>query len=99
MNYADSVKKYLEPFVQNEDFSKLPIFTSLENYVNKLIDNSKETNIMSLPLKEAMANMVFLDIDNILAGGRTKIDTLVTYGDISRIGLKRLRDENADSIM
>jgi hypothetical protein len=91
--YKEKLTDYLKTFSEYEDFKLFPIIHGLKNHVVGLNNISKEFGANNIPLKEAIDHMVFLDITNVLSGKRNNILELVTAGKVSKIGLKRLREE------
>jgi hypothetical protein len=92
-SYANEVEKYLSSLAEWDDFKKFPILHGIINHVRALDKISKDFDGGSLPLKEAINHMVFLDISSVVKSSRNKILDLLTAGDIARRGLKRLREE------
>lgn len=89
--------KLIEYFTINqfpkEYWIDLPIVRGLYNHANGLLKISKDFTEDNISLKDAIDHMIFLDISTVLAGERNKILSLATIGQVSRIGLKRLKEE------
>lgn len=90
---GDKVQDYFLNLTTDRSlFSTFPIYRSFENYVDRLTNSSRDFENGVTTLSEAINHMVFLDIDQVLAGKRTKISSAVTAGDVVRRGFRCLSE-------
>lgn len=75
------------------DYKIHPITYGLINYIDHLHQASKDFGSDNVPLKEAINQMVFLDLDKVFDKQRSKILQLTNVGDVARVGLRCLREE------